>query len=279
MNRVRFLSKIVLAACLSLALVLTCSCSSDDGNSGGNSGSEATTVFCQTANACVAVSAEACLDLGGSKVTNCEVASPSSSSSVGEQGSSSSEDRGCSIQGYKTVEIGTQTWMAENLNCVGEDAVNPVGACYNSAPLNCNIYGRLYDWSTAKWICPPGWHLPTDAEWDILVNYAGGSDAAGTKLKAKSGWGNSISGTDNYGFSALPGGYNVRNNFSGISSSGMWWTATESAISNSVYYKRMSSDNGGVATGVANGEDGSATRSFLSVRCLKDQQQIQEEAK
>ena len=230
MDRVRFLSKVVLAACLSFALAFTLSCSSDDGNSGGNCG--------------------------------CEVASPSSSSSVGEQGSSSSEDRGCSIQSYKTVEIGTQTWMAENLNCVGEDAVNPVGACYNSAPLNCNIYGRLYDWSTAKWICPTGWHLPTDAEWDILVNYAGGSEVAGTKLKAKSGWNNNGNGTDNYGFSALPGGISCGS----ISYSGAWWSTTEhEQYTSTAYIKRMDSANGSVATSSTN------TTRGLSVRCLKDQ--------
>jgi len=269
MDRVRFLQRFAFAPSVLLAITFNLSCSSAEtiaeiSSSSGVLQEYAYCVFPET-QFCLTGHFTACAE--GSLLSNsCPFVASSSSSS-------SSEDRGCSIQGYKTAEIGTQTWMAENLNCVGEDAVNPVGKCYNNDPLNCNIYGRLYDWSTAKWICPSGWHLPTDAEWDILVNYAGGSDAAGTKLKAKSGWNNNGNGTDNYGFSALPGGINSVY----ISTSGAWWSATgieeqDARYGYRVYYKGMNSANGGVARGVANGTDGpnNLIRSFLSVRCLKN---------
>jgi hypothetical protein len=102
---------------------------------------------------------------------------------------------------YKTVVIGTQNWMAENLN------YNVSGShCYDNLESNCNKYGRLYDWATAKTVCPAGWHLPSGTEWATLINYVGGSNIAGKKLKATSGWNNGGNGQNTYGFSALPGG-------------------------------------------------------------------------
>ena len=119
---------------------------------------------------------------------------------------------------YKKVKIGSQTWMAQNLNYAAEGS-----KCYGNNAGNCDKYGRLYDWNTAKKACPAGWHLATDAEWTALENYAGGRLTAGTKLMSSAGWkglgGNGI-GTDNYGFSALPGG----------GENGRWWSATEYII-------------------------------------------------
>ena len=92
---------------------------------------------------------------------------------------------------YKAVAIGTQTWMAENLNYDTSDS-----KCYNNDPANCEIYGRLYNWSTASTVCPTGWHIPSDAEWDVLITAVGGSSTAGTKLKVASGWSNNCNGTD-----------------------------------------------------------------------------------
>jgi uncharacterized protein (TIGR02145 family) len=143
---------------------------------------------------------------------------------------------------YVYVKIGTQTWMAENLN------YNASGSkCYDNSEANCTIYGRLYNWATAmalpsncnsnscpsqinakhKGICPTGWHILSDAEWNVLMTAVGGSSTAGTKLKAKSGWGGG-NGTDAYGFSALPGGNGSSNgNFYDVGSRGYWWSATE----------------------------------------------------
>jgi uncharacterized protein (TIGR02145 family) len=137
---------------------------------------------------------------------------------------------------YKTAKIGTQTWMAENLNYEAEGSV-----CYENNPANCAKYGRLYNWETAMKVCPKGWHLPSNAEWDKLLRFVDGdkgtkspynSETAGQHLKTVSGWnfykeyyGN---GTDDYGFSALPGGNGGSDgNFNGAGHYGGWWSAGE----------------------------------------------------
>jgi len=128
---------------------------------------------------------------------------------------------------YKTVTIGNQTWMAENLNYEASGS-----KCYGNDPANAKKYGRLYDWETAKKACPPGWHLPSQAEWQELVNFAGGIGTAGSMLKARSGWndyqGRSGNGIDKFEFSALPGGDGSSSGeFGGAGNTGSWWSATE----------------------------------------------------
>ncbi|MDR2731890.1 MAG: fibrobacter succinogenes major paralogous domain-containing protein [Fibromonadaceae bacterium] len=104
---------------------------------------------------------------------------------------------------YASVVIGTQVWMAENLNYNAEGSL-----CYNNLESNCDKYGRLYDWEAAIEVCPDGWHLPTYAEWDELVIAIGGYDTSGKYLKATEGWEmDNSNGTDDFGFAALPGGY------------------------------------------------------------------------
>jgi uncharacterized protein (TIGR02145 family) len=113
--------------------------------------------------------------------------------------------------------------MAENLNYQTGKSW-----CSDNKESNCNKYGRLYDWKTAKKVCPSGWHLPSRAEWDGLVGAAGGKTTAGKKLKSTSGWYNNGNGTDEYGFSALPGGYRyIDGDFRHAGNDGDWWTATE----------------------------------------------------
>ena len=104
---------------------------------------------------------------------------------------------------YKTVKIGNQVWMAQNLNVQTEESW-----CYDDNPANCEKYGRLYTWSAAKNACPEGWHLPSKEEFEVLINWVGGEKIAGRKLKSRSGWGSSDSdnGTDDLGFSVLPAG-------------------------------------------------------------------------
>jgi len=133
---------------------------------------------------------------------------------------------------YKIVKIGTQTWMAENLN-YNEDG----SKCYSNSESNCQKYGRLYNWATATKACPNGWRLPSNAEWDALYRFADGtsgmsnpyeSETAGKYLKAASGWNNGGNGNDAHGFAALPGGLgNPDGSFSGIGDFGYWWDASE----------------------------------------------------
>lgn len=101
-------------------------------------------------------------------------------------------------------------------------------------------YGVLYNWTAAMGVCPTGWHLPSSAEWATLVATVGGLGTAGTKLKSVSGWTSGITGTDAYGFSALPGGYYYGSDFYDALRNGTWWSATEGdatiAFSRYMYY-------------------------------------------
>jgi len=132
---------------------------------------------------------------------------------------------------YKTVTIDKKTWMAENLNYKKGNSW-----CYDNNNSNCDKYGRLYDWKTANTVCPKGWHLPSSKErYNFLIVPAGGMEAAGKALKAKSGWepiaGKSDNSTDDYGFSALPGGCHgcspYSKDFFGLGSFGYWWYSSE----------------------------------------------------
>jgi uncharacterized protein (TIGR02145 family) len=136
---------------------------------------------------------------------------------------------------YKTVKIGIRTWMAENLNYDENGSV-----CYDNKPENCNKYGKLYDWYAAKKTCPSGWYLPNTEEWQALVDFVGGKETAGKKLKAKSGWnadkGKSGNGTDDYGFSALPGGFGFSDGrFVHVGGIGDWWSASEDYSHNAFF--------------------------------------------
>ena len=148
---------------------------------------------------------------------------------------------------YKTVKIGDQVWMAENLNlntnssyCYGEEPSSK----QNRNPGLCSTYGRLYKWDVATQVCPGGWHLPSKAEFETLLKTVGGQDSAGIKLKSVDGWKfekKETVGTDDYGFTALPGGYRKEDNLSGIVVTGniesydfigdkvlaYFWTSTE----------------------------------------------------
>ena len=182
---------------------------------------------------------------------------------------------------HRTVKIGNQTWMAENLNY---QPLTGNSWCYMNSTDSCNKYGRLYDWNTAKTVCPIGWHLPTRKEWDNLsdlagtgqksVNFINGSDTmyywpgAGKKLKSTSGWYNNGNGTDDFKFSALPGGYRYSDgSFSNAGNGGYWWTATERG--SYAYYRYMPYYydvvfEGHSDKGYSDKGDG------FSVRCLQD---------
>jgi len=164
---------------------------------------------------------------------------------------------------YKTVRIGDQIWMAENLNyeCKGSKF-------YDNNPANSNKYGRLYDWETAMKVCPPGWHLPSKEEWDVLVATVGEENTAGKHLKAKSGWnskdGKSGNGLDTSGFSALPGGYGDSDgSFFNVGLIGGWWSSSEVNADDACL--RVMGDDIEYARWFSYGKI-----FFFSVRCLQD---------
>ena len=183
---------------------------------------------------------------------------------------------------YKTVKIGSQTWFAENLNfsakgskCYGEggvvvgfdedgDPINPTKLSNAEVQANCAKYGRLYDWETAKKACPAGFHLPSDDEWTALVNYAGGEEKAGKKLKSKAGWKDNGNGMDDYGWSALPGGSGGSDGYFVIAGNcGYWWSATE-GNANDAWYRGMYYDDENVY------RDSYGKAYLFSVRCAQD---------
>jgi uncharacterized protein (TIGR02145 family) len=180
---------------------------------------------------------------------------------------------------YQTVVIGTQTWFARNLNYDVPD--NTTDVCYNNSADSCAKYGRLYKWETAmngsssssskpsgvRGVCPAGWHIPSDTEWTRLTDYVGGTSYAGTTLKSSTGW-NSYSGvpvgTDDYGFSALPGGRGLSGGgFYNAGGNGYWWSATE----NDAYYAWLR-DMGYGYEHV--GRSNYVKSGLFSVRCLQD---------
>jgi uncharacterized protein (TIGR02145 family)/uncharacterized repeat protein (TIGR02543 family) len=184
---------------------------------------------------------------------------------------------------YKKVVIGTQTWMAENLNyaasgsrCFGDGGKEVVvGSDFfylsdAEVQANCAKYGRLYDWATAMTACPAGWRLPSDAEWTTLENYAGAEtyDYEGKKLKATSGWPKSPYaevGTDEYGFSALPGGYGASVLWFNIGEDGAWWTATETG-NTEAWFRTMSYES----NYVYRSNEYYEKDWLMSVRCVQD---------
>jgi uncharacterized protein (TIGR02145 family) len=169
-------------------------------------------------------------------------------------------------QTYRTVKIDGLTWLAENLNYKTGNSW-----CYGDSNSYCNRCGRLYDWETAKRACPSGWHLPTRDEWGALAKAAGGTGdygaggTAGKALKSTSGWRvyGGITATDEFGFSALAGGFrNSRGMFYHVGVYGVWWTATE--YGSSYAYRRYMSYTHDDA-----GEDDYDTGHGFSVRCVK----------
>lgn len=169
-------------------------------------------------------------------------------------------------QVYKTVTIGNQIWMAENLNYKTENSY-----CYNDSTENCAKYGRLYVWSEAMDVCPEGWHLPDTTEWyTLLYGTIGdiavvGIEEVGRNIRSKNGWLNQgtggIDATDALGFSVLPGGSGDFGSYVGKGYNANFWTAL--SYSNRESYSVYISYNNAVAFSI---DDKGI---FESVRCLK----------
>jgi uncharacterized protein (TIGR02145 family) len=186
---------------------------------------------------------------------------------------------------YETIQIGTQTWMKENLKTskYRDGSVIPTGlsnnewknattdayAIYNNDAANNTTYGKLYNWFTVadpRGLCPAGWHVPTDAEWTTLENFLGESPVAGGKMKAVSSlWQSPNTGaTNESGFSALPGGGRYGSGqYSGVGFYGGWWASSEYS-SGAAWFRSL-----GFSFGSSARYDYGKHYGF-SVRCLRD---------
>ena len=185
---------------------------------------------------------------------------------------------------YKTVWIGEQCWMKENLNVGyridGDVLVSNNGVlekyCFDDNLMNCEIYGALYHWkemmlhSTThglQGICPNGWHLPTDDEWSELINYLGGEQIGGGKFKARGTafWEFPNTGaTNESGFTALAGGGRYHHGgYQTLGTYGGFWTSTEDGFSDA-WYLLLKSDYSAISWGVNN------KANCHSVRCVRN---------
>jgi len=163
-------------------------------------------------------------------------------------------------QKYRVTKIGGLKWMAENLSYKAKGSL-----CYKGNELNCQKYGRLYDWNAAIKACPGGWRLPSSEDWDDLAKAAGGKIAS-KKLKSKTEW----NGTDEFGFSALPGGSkgNQYENFHDMGLYGRWWTSTSDGADGSSF--DFASGKGIGTSGNEIFEFGNGKTFYHSVRCIQD---------
>lgn len=197
---------------------------------------------------------------------------------------------------YRFVTIGTQTWMAENLNY--SDSTNYPSMkgrnwCYENKLDSCTKYGRLYTWAAAidsmklandatnpltcgygvecglsgkvQGICPDGWHLPTHAEWQTLFTAVGGSSTAGSKLKSQTGWKaySGITNEDAYSFSALPAGYYHGGAFFIVGNYVSFWSSTEYSRDGAYGMSLLYDDDNGYLYN-------RGKIAGFSVRCLRD---------
>ena len=214
-------------------------------------------------------------------------------------------------QKYKTVKIGDRWWLAKNLNYAADSSY-----CYNDEPDSCAIYGRLYPWTVAmqldtiynklnvtytetikgahQGICPDGWHIPSEEEWNEMIDYAdshNGNEGASASLRAKYSWipdeEYEIKYIDRFGFAGLPAGarankemrksdcnhsYGYETNiYCGIGNEAFFWTSTEltdyrNSSEHALYFFLHGLENGGFRTS----DWGEFTkRAALSVRCVK----------
>lgn len=132
-------------------------------------------------------------------------------------------------QYFKTIKIGNQVWMAENL-----DLDVPGSWNYNDSPALGTKYGRLYTWEAALKACPKGWHLPSDKEWEALIEALGGEDVAGKNLKLGSA----------SGFNAQLGGLANVGNYQLLDMYGTFWSATSYDKDHAWYFYITSKSNG-----------------------------------
>lgn len=168
--------------------------------------------------------------------------------------------RSC-FDGAESVVIGNLRWMTKNLNVWTLSG----SSCYGGKSKNCKAYGRLYNFETAKKVCSSGWRLPTDEEWSAMVSSVG--DNAAPKLKANIGWAadgdDPGTGSDNFGFRALPSGLIYQDSSMYLGHHAYFWTATEKDAE-AAWFRSISYDNENVYRYF------NLKTARYSVRCVKD---------
>lgn len=183
-----------------------------------------------------------------------------------------------------TVKIGNQTWAVANLNVstfrngdtIPEAKTNqewvkagesgkPAWCYYNNDPANGQKYGKLYNWfavNDPRELAPTGWSLSNDADWAELATFLGGHEAAGTKLKSAGGWNEGYNGTNESGFTGLPGGYRIENGtFLNLTGIGTWWSTTEG--------RNMNANDHYLALRAGIGKSSNPKQRGESVRCIR----------
>ena len=165
---------------------------------------------------------------------------------------------------YRTVEIGEQVWMAENLNYAGPN--DDISRCYEDVPAACEVGGRLYSLSVVDTVCPSGWHVPQKEEFETLLMTVGGIDNASNALKSIGGWTNDYGGSDAYGFSAVPtGGALIESHygpFFSYSGYNAYFFTSDGSVFSIHLWGKANLSNKGVIT--------DPDEPLLPVRCLKD---------
>jgi len=212
-------------------------------------------------------------------------------SSMATKKSTSTKKTSSSDSIIKSVKIGKQIWMAENLNVdkfrngdsipeaktaeewerAGKSG-QPAWCYYENKNTNGKKYGKLYNWfavNDPRGLAPEGWHIPSEDEWTRLSDFLGGEAVASKKIKSTEGWrddintGKSGNGTNESGFNAMPGGYRFYSAmFNGIGFSTKWWTSSEDYTD--VWTRGLSFNEDSVDSTTQDKDHG------LSVRCLKD---------
>jgi uncharacterized protein (TIGR02145 family) len=189
---------------------------------------------------------------------------------------------------YATIVIGTQEWMAENLRTTrysNGDSIPYIadgaewqslrtGAItqYENDSLFSSVYGMLYNWWASvdsRNICPQGWHMPSNDEWNILIDTLGGQSIAGGKMKSLALWDTPFPGaineigTNESGFSGIPGGYRLYG-YGGLGQYGMWW-CTREVNNNRANERRLTFGQLEIRNNTT-----SYKTDGLSCRCIKD---------
>ena len=176
---------------------------------------------------------------------------------------------------YRTVGIWDQVWMGENLNYTDSASTPDLKGkrwCYDDEQEQCDTYGSMYSCEISKSVCPAGWHLPTESDWQDLLNFMTRMGVDLDKgLRAKSGWynytGHSDNGTDVFGFTALPGGIMYEANSYGNSTREAWFWYVQDCSLNEYEAMYLSSEETNFVSSSVSG--GKITDAY-SVRCIKD---------